>query len=145
MRAADLCLVQATFARVATDPQVFAETLCTQLFSIDPSIQDLFDDDPVITVKKMGGMLAHLVANMHDPRRVLPSLRSLAQRHVASGVEHRHYAIFGEALLRTLSSLLGHDFTEAARQAWISVYEMIAREMIASAEQMIHFLEMQHE
>lgn len=145
MRAAEVCIVQATFSRATVRPDVFAERFVTELLTIDPSIRTLFSADPIAQVNTMIGTLAHMVANLHDPRRVLPSLRSLAQRHVTIGVEQRHYAIFGEALLRTMTTLLGPDFTPAARQAWIAVYELIAHEMLASAEQMHQFLEMQHE
>ena len=41
---------------------------------------------------------------------ILPAVRSLAIRHVAYGVEEKHYELVGLALIETLRVMLGTKF-----------------------------------
>jgi hemoglobin-like flavoprotein len=57
----------------------------------------------------------------------------LAIRHVAYGVEERHYTLVGTALLRTLQHELGRDFTPEARAAWLAAYGALSNVMREAA------------
>jgi hemoglobin-like flavoprotein len=48
-------------------------------------------------------------------------------------VQPGHYATVGQALLDTLQSGLGADFTPALRQAWSAVYGALSDAMQAGA------------
>jgi hemoglobin-like flavoprotein len=55
---------------------------------------------------------------------------------VQYGVEDRHYATVGEALLWTLEQGLGKDFTAEVREAWASAYGLLSRTMMDAASEM---------
>ena len=54
---------------------------------------------------------------------------------VAYGVQDRHYATVGEALLWTLEQGLGPAFTPEVRLAWTSAYGLLAGAMQAGARE----------
>ena len=65
----------------------------------------------------------------------MPTLHGLGRRHRGYGVEDRHYATVGEALIWTLGQGLGPAFTDEARDAWLAAYTLLAGVMQAGAAQ----------
>ena len=57
-------------------------------------------------------------------------LLELGKQHERLGVEASYYPPMQEALLQTLSELLGDRFSEAVRAAWVKVYKELADDMI---------------
>mmetsp|Transcript_39741 Transcript_39741/g.95900 ORF Transcript_39741/g.95900 Transcript_39741/m.95900 type:complete len:262 (+) Transcript_39741:688-1473(+) len=62
-------------------------------------------------------------------------LKELGQKHFAYGLQLQkaHYDLVGRALVDTLSTALGEDFTEDAKNAWVGLYDVIATTMMAGA------------
>ena len=54
---------------------------------------------------------------------------SPAVRHTCYGVTDEHYSSVGRALIWTLEQGLGADFTPEVRQAWTTVYALLADTM----------------
>lgn len=126
-------LVQASFAQVQTlGPQV-AALFYARLFEIDPDLRRLFKSDLGDQGQRLLAMLGQAVALLSHPERLLPVLRQLGARHQGYGVEARHYATVGQALLDTLAAGLGTAFTPALRAAWTEVYGVVAQTMQAGA------------
>ena len=61
--------------------------------------------------------------------RIRPSIQELGRRHADYGVKDHHYGTVGAALLWTLGKSLGTDFTPQVRQAWTTVYGVLATSM----------------
>ena len=55
-------------------------------------------------------------------------------RHVAYGVQDKHYDDVGAALLWTLERVLGPAFTPEARDAWAALYGTVADVMRNAAK-----------
>ncbi len=126
-------LVQTSFAQVqALGPQV-ATLFYARLFEIDPGPRRLFKSDLGDQGQRLLAMLGQAVALLSQPERLLPVLRQLGARHQGYGVEARHYATVGQALLDTLEAGLGPAFTPALRAAWMEVYGVVAQTMQAGA------------
>jgi hemoglobin-like flavoprotein len=53
----------------------------------------------------------------------------LGKRHVAYGVKPEDYDSVGAALLWTLEQGLGDDFTPDTKEAWATVYGLVATTM----------------
>jgi hemoglobin-like flavoprotein len=69
-------------------------------------------------------------------KRIAPSLQELGRRHADYGVKDHHYGTVGAALLWTLGKGLGAEFTPEVKDAWATVYGVLAttmREGAASA------------
>jgi hemoglobin-like flavoprotein len=127
-------LVQESFRDVfpvrATAARIFYE----RLFAIDPEVRTMFAADDMA---KQGAMLMTALSFvLHGLDRldtILPTVRGLAQRHVHYGVEDRHYALVGQALIETLAAALGSAFTGEVRAAWQAAYATLERVMIEAA------------
>jgi hemoglobin-like flavoprotein len=126
-------LVQQSFARASRIGPHVAATFYAELFAIDPSLRALFQRDMIVQGQKLMSMLNEIVAGLHEPAASEPALRELAERHVRYGVEARHYASVGTALLRTLQHELGREFTPDTRAAWAAAYQLISDTMREAA------------
>jgi hemoglobin-like flavoprotein len=65
--------------------------------------------------------------NMLD--QLSPAVSNLGRRHMAYGVTDEHYSSVGRALIWTLEQVLGADFTPEVKEAWTTVYNVIADTM----------------
>lgn len=126
-------LVKQSFARAERFAPHLAATFYAELFALDPSLRGLFKNDMIAQGQKLMTMLRQVIANLNQPDTILPMLRDLAMRHVEYGVESRHYALVGTALLRALRHELGADFTADTRAAWAAAYHMMADAMREAA------------
>lgn len=126
-------LVQHTFARASRLGPHVAATFYAELFLIDPSLRRLFSGDMIRQGERLMASLRYIVAGISDPDSILPTVRSLAVRHIAYGVEAQHYPMVGVALLRTFKHELGRDFTPEAYAAWAKAYKLLSDAMCEAA------------
>jgi hemoglobin-like flavoprotein len=133
MDKAQILVIRQSFARAARIGPHVAATFYAELFAIDPSLRALFKTDMILLGRKLMDMLERIVASLDDPETMQPLLRDLAVRHLGYGVEARHYATVGTALLRTLRHELGEEFTPEVRAAWAAAYTVISDAMREAA------------
>lgn len=126
-------LVQETFARASRLGPHVAATFYGELLTIDPSLRAMFTGDMVVQGGKLMSMLGAIFDGLRAPHSILPTACALAIKHLDYGVEARHYAMVGTALLRTLKHELGQDFTQEMREAWSAAYQFLADAMIEAA------------
>ena len=110
---------------------------------MDPSLRYLFRSDIEEQATKLMQMLAAAVRLLEKPETLVPVLEDLGRIHVHYGVRDEHYDTVGEALLWMLAETLGTDFSPAAREAWASLYTLVATTMkrAAAASIVIRFHE----
>ena len=89
-------------------------------------LRTMFPDDLAEQKKKLIGMLATAVTNLHQVDKIIPAVEDLGKRHVAYGVTAKHYEPVGAALLWTLEKGLGPDFTPPLKAAWTETYMTLA-------------------
>jgi hemoglobin-like flavoprotein len=132
-------LVQASFRHVVPIRETAARLFYERLFALDPSLRRLFaGSDLGDQGRKLMVAIGFVVGALRRPGEVLPVVRDLARRHVAYGVQDRHYATVGEALLWTLGQALGGHFTPVVRDAWAAAYAMLSGAMIDAASEVRH-------
>ncbi len=129
-------LVQDSFAKVVPIADTAADLFYDRLFTIAPEARTLFPDDLTEQKKKLMQMLATAVTNLHQVETILPAVQDLGRRHVAYGVQDKHYEPVGEALLWTLEKGLGDDFTPEVKEAWTETYVTVAGVMKQAAAEM---------
>jgi hemoglobin-like flavoprotein len=122
-------LVQESFAKVAPIAEQAAALFYKNLFAMDPSLKPLFRGDMAEQGKKLMKMIATAVNGLDKLDAIVPAVQDLARRHVAYGVKPEHYNTVGSALLQTLEQGLGAAFTPAVKQAWATVYGVLATTM----------------
>lgn len=126
-------LVQTTFAQVAPIAETAAALFYTKLFELDPSLRPLFKGDLEEQGHKLMQTLAVAVRGLDDLGALVPTVRALGTRHAGYGVRDAHYETVGEALLWTLETGLGDAFTPEVRDAWATVYWLLADTMKSGA------------
>ena len=126
-------LVRESFAKVEPVAEEAAVLFYVRLFELDPDLRPLFKNDIREQGLKLMQMIGFAVRGLDRPEELLPAVRALGARHVAYGVEDRHYETVGAALLWMLEQALGAGFTADTKQAWTEVYELLSRTMMDAA------------
>jgi hemoglobin-like flavoprotein len=126
-------LVKNSWAKVLPISDKAAELFYGKLFELDPSVKTLFKGDMVEQGKKLMKMINTAVNALDRLEEIVPAVQELGVRHVAYGVKDEHYDTVGAALLWTLETGLGDDFTEETKEAWATVYGVLADTMKSAA------------
>jgi hemoglobin-like flavoprotein len=67
--------------------------------------------------------------------QLVPVVQDLGRRHARYGVKDEHYDTVGAALLWTLEKGLGAAFTPELKEAWATVYGILATTMQQAARE----------
>lgn len=129
MKPREKALVQSTFAQVAPIAETAATLFYNRLFELDPTLRLMFKGDIEEQGRKLMQTLAVAVAGLDDLAMLVPAVRALGRRHVGYGVRDAHYETVAVALLWTLEAGLGDAFTPEVRDAWATVYWVLADTM----------------
>lgn len=123
-------LVQKSWEKVAAIREVAGNLFYENLFRKDPTLKQLFKSG---NMQEQGAkLLAMIGAAVHGLKNLdalVPTVQELGRRHVGYGVQDAHYATVGSALIETLRTGLGTDFTPETEQAWLAVYTVLASTM----------------
>jgi hemoglobin-like flavoprotein len=122
-------LVQTTFAQVAPIAETAAALFYARLFELDPSLRPMFTSDIQEQGRKLMQMIAVAVAGLDDLDALVPAVQALGKRHAGYGVQDEHYETVATALIWTLEVGLGDAFTFEVREAWGTVYWLLADTM----------------
>lgn len=124
-----MTLVQSSFDRIAPISDTVARLFYDRLFELDPQLRSLFSTDMSEQGRKLMQMLAYCVQGLENLDDLMPAVKALGARHVAYRVADKDYDTVGEALCWTLEKGLGADFTPEMREAWVTVYSLLADAM----------------
>jgi len=80
-------------------------------------------------------MLSIIVQKLNNLNQFLIELKEMADRHVGYGVKPKHYNQVGSALLWTLKTGLGKDWTAEAEAAWTKCYQELTQAMLQDTNQ----------
>ena len=128
-----VAMVQDSFKKVVPIADTAADLFYDRLFTIAPEVRPMFPDDLREQKKKLIGMLATAVTNLHQVDTIIPAVEELGKRHVGYGVTPKHYEPVGTALLWTLEQGLGDAFTPPLKEAWTEAYVTLAGVMQSAA------------
>ena len=130
-------LVQKTWEKVLPISESAATLFYGRLFELDPSTRPLFAHTNMPDQrKKLMSVIGMAVDGLDTLDKLIPAVRNLGRRHVSYGVTHEHYSSVGSALIWTLEQGLGGaDFTPEVKEAWTTVYRLLADTMKDAAVQ----------
>lgn len=135
LTAAQITLVQESFATIAPIADDAAALFYRRLFELDPSLERMFRGNMAEQRKKLMQMLAAAVKGLDRLDRLVPAVEDLGRRHDTYGVTDAHYDTVGAALLWTLEKGLGAAFTADVKDAWAKVYGLVATTMKRAARE----------
>lgn len=133
MNDTQITLVQESFAKVVPIKDAAAEIFYNRLFEIAPAVKPMFKGDMAEQGAKLMTTLGVVVNGLRDLDKIVPVAEKLAIGHVDYGVKAEHYETVGAALLFTLKTGLGDDFTADVEAAWITAYTTLSGVMINAA------------
>jgi hemoglobin-like flavoprotein/uncharacterized protein YjiS (DUF1127 family) len=120
-------LVQESWRQVAPIADAAAEMFYQRLFEIDPPTRKLFHPSRMaVQRRKVVQALTLAIEGLDDLDDLIPTVRDLGRRHLAYGVDDKHYESVGVALLWTLQQGLGAAWTPALASAWTEVYVLLS-------------------
>jgi hemoglobin-like flavoprotein len=120
-------LVRQTWAQVVPIGDRAAGLFYDRLFTIDPSIRELFaQTDMTQQQKKLLQVLAVAVSALDNLGPLTKTVEDLGRRHAGYGVKDEHYDTVGAALLWTLENGLGQAWTPEVAAAWTELYELLS-------------------
>ena len=123
-------LVQNSWEKVLPISESAATLFYERLFELDPSTRPLFKHTNMPEQrKKLMGAIGTLVNGLNMLDQLIPTVSNLGRRHMAYGVTDEHYSSVGRALIWTLEQGLGADFTPEVKEAWSTVYDVLADTM----------------
>ena len=123
-------LVQNSWEKVLPISDTAATLFYGRLFELDPSTRPLFKDTNMAQQrKKLIQVIGTVINGLNRLDQLIPAVSNLGRRHVAYGVRDEHYSSVGKALIWTLEQGLGADFTPEVREAWTTVYAVLAENM----------------
>ncbi|MEW5770961.1 MAG: globin family protein [Pseudomonadota bacterium] len=128
-----IALIQASWAKVLPIQATAAELFYGRLFELDPGVKPLFKGDMKEQGRKLMMSLNVVVNGIANLDALVANIQEMGRRHVAYGVEARHYDTVGAAILWTLEQGLGADFTPATKEAWTAAYTTLAGVMKQAA------------
>ena len=128
-------LVKKSFEKIEPVQEMFAVLFYDRLFKLEPDLRRFFKSDLSEQGKKLMQMIGVAVRGLDRIGELVPAVRNLGMRHASYGVEDRHYETVAKALLWTLEKVLVKDFTAETKEAWTSVYKLLAKTMKEASRQ----------
>ena len=131
-----ITLVQNSFEKVKPIADTAAKIFYDKLFKLDPTLKSIFpksEEAMALQGNKLMTMLGSAVAGLNNLEMLVPVLENLGKRHVNYKVEPSHYKTGGSALLSTLETGLGDEFTPDVKDAWTKVYGTMSSVMIKAS------------
>ena len=129
-------LVKQSWAKVMPIADKAAELFYGKLFETDPELKPLFKGDMKEQGAKLMKMINTAVNSLDRLEDIVPAVQNLGKRHVEYGVKDADYDTVGGALLWTLEQGLGEAFTPDVKEAWATVYGVLASTMKQGAADM---------
>lgn len=103
------------------------------LFTLDPSLRDMFPAAMGGQRDRLLAALGHIVSHVDDGATVTAFVQQLGRDHRRFDVRPEHYPVVGQALLHTLAQGLGPAWTPELAAQWTKAYELVSNLMIESA------------
>lgn len=130
----DISVVRENFSLMESQSAISSLVFYRNLFILDPSLRPLFHTDIEVQGRKLMEALAFTVATLENPAGLVPVLESMGRRHLSYGTRNEHYETVQAAMLKTLSEILGSQFTPQADAAWSAALGFITGAMIRGAD-----------
>jgi hemoglobin-like flavoprotein len=122
-------LVRTSFEKIAPISDQAAALFYAKLFDINPNLRWLFKNDMKEQGQKLMQVISYAVESLERIDEFIPQVRALGARHAGYGVEDRDYETVGTALLWTFEKALSRDFTPQMKEAWATLYNLLAQTM----------------
>lgn len=132
----DITSIRSSFSGLGARQDELVARFYDRLLARHPELGPMFSRTD--SAKQRQSLLAALklaVANLDEPAKLVPALRSLGAKHATYGTTAAHYTMVREAMLDTFAELLGEEFTPSIRAAWDEALRAVEGIMLAGAQE----------
>ncbi|EIC22534.1 globin domain-containing protein [Thiorhodovibrio frisius] len=133
MTSDDIALVRTSWAQLQPQAEQVGAALYQRMFNDHPELRRLFKGEMDEQAHKLMRMVNRTVDTLDDLTSLNRVIIMMGARHSGYGVEDEDYPKMRNALVATLDTHLGSEFTPETRSAWISVYGELAELMMEGA------------
>jgi NAD(P)H-flavin reductase/hemoglobin-like flavoprotein len=131
----DTAALKASWGNVAAAGDDVPLYFYSHLFLSHPEVRPMFPIQMSGQRDKLVAALGAVVSNVDEIDNVVPLLEQLGRDHRRFSVVTEHYSAVGASLLATLKKFLGHRWTPDLADTWAQAYGLVAKVMVAAAEQ----------
>jgi NAD(P)H-flavin reductase/hemoglobin-like flavoprotein len=131
----DTAGLRGSWAKVATAGDDVPLYFYSHLFLCHPEVRSMFPIQMSGQRDKLVAALGAVVSNVDELDTVIPLLEQLGRDHRRFAVITEHYTAVGASLLATLKKFLGPYWTPDLADTWAQAYGLVAKVMVAAAEQ----------
>jgi NAD(P)H-flavin reductase/hemoglobin-like flavoprotein len=131
----DTAALKASWANVVAAGDDVPLYFYSHLFLTHPEVRAMFPIQMSGQRDKLMAALGAVVSNVDEIDSVVPLLEQLGRDHRRFSVVTEHYSAVGASLLATLKKFLGHMWTRELADTWSQAYGLVAKVMVAAAEQ----------
>jgi NAD(P)H-flavin reductase/hemoglobin-like flavoprotein len=131
----DTAALKASWANVVAAGDDVPLYFYSHLFLTHPEVRAMFPIQMSGQRDKLVAALGAVVSNVDEIDSVVPLLEQLGRDHRRFSVVTEHYSAVGASLLATLKKFLGHMWTPDLADTWSQAYGLVAKVMVAAAEQ----------
>jgi NAD(P)H-flavin reductase/hemoglobin-like flavoprotein len=131
----DTAALKASWANVAAAGDEVPLYFYSHLFLSHPEVRSMFPIQMSAQRDKLVTALGAVVSNVDNLDDVVPLLEQLGRDHRRFSVVTEHYSAVGASLLATLKRFLGMSWTPELADTWAQAYGLVAKVMVAAAEQ----------
>ncbi len=128
-------LVESSWDYILLNSHETGSIFYQKLFSLDPSLRQMFKSDMITQSQKLVSMITFAVHKLYHLDEIIADVKALGVQHRQNQVEIRHYDTVATALLWTLEHALGNEWNDDIKDAWVSVYKALSKTMIEAASE----------
>lgn len=134
LTAIELELIRNSFKVLSRDLETHSQEFYEALFRHDPSLRSLFGPDLAGQGMKFMTALGTIVDNLESEEKNAEHYKDLGRLHAARGVQPEHIEPMREALIDTLRSVFGEEFTPTLEEAWREAFDQVAGNIIQRSD-----------
>ena len=120
-------------ALVTSPPGAFTQEFYARVFSRAPDLRALFPEDMFTQGRKLYELLNLAMGMLGNPADLVAPLNALGRGHATKGVLAEHFPIIAKALIDTLGTHLGGQWSAEYFQAWQDTLDFVMQIMIEGA------------
>jgi len=125
-------LVENSWDYVLLNSQETGAVFYKKLFEIDPGLRQLFKSEIHMQSQKFVAMITFAVHKLNNLDEIIADVKALGMHHHKNSVKPEHYASVAVALLWTIENVLGKEWNNEIKEAWMAVYTALAKTMIGA-------------
>lgn len=130
----ELELIRNSFKVLSRDMETHSQEFYEALFRREPGLRSLFREDLTGQGMKFMTALGTIVENLGSDEKNAAKYAELGHLHAKLGVRPEHFEPMGEALIDTLRSVFGEEFTPTLESAWREAFDQVSTNMIERGE-----------